>query len=256
MAKPIKRMWQRFRLRVRGNDRVRSVLAGGILAYLKLVFRTNRMVRGSIVPSEVVGAEPVILTLWHGRQFVAPLLAPPGVPMSAIVSRSADAELNAAILERLGFETIRGSGDRAGNASRARSKNGVGAFKALVRSLREGRTVTMIADRRAAPREAVEGLVRLARASGSPIVPLAYETSRTFVFRKAWDQAVVNLPFGRGAAIAGKPIYVTRDDDLEERRREVTLALNEATRRAVALCSGTADATADQPAPAGARARP
>ena len=238
MAAPTKGLWRRFRARLKSDQRIRSMLARGLLLYLRFVYRTNRLAKGSSAATDVMGREPVIMTLWHGRQFLAPFFSPPGVPVSAIVSRSADAELNAAVLERLGVETIRGSGDGDTNARRAKRKNGVGAFKALVGALDRGRSVVMIADRRSAPRETVDGVVRLARASGRPIVPFAIETSRGITFSTAWDRARLNLPFGRVAVVTGAPVKVGRDDDLEECRREVTARLNAVTRKAVALCAG------------------
>ena len=238
MRVPSKRLWQRFRGRLKADPRVRSVLSAVLLGYLRLVHATNRLVVGSSGDSGAVDNWPVILTFWHGRQFVVPLLSPKGMPVSAIVSRSADAELNAAVLERIGMETIRGSGDGSADAAAMRAKNGVGAFRALVRALSEGRTVAMIADRRAAPRQAVEGLVRLARISGRPILPVAYETSRSITLERAWDRAVVNLPFGRAAMITAPPIWVGRNDDLELKRAEVTWALDAATAEAERLCTG------------------
>ena len=233
-----KALWTRLRARLKDDPRARSALAASLLGYLRLVHRTNRLVPGSIDPAAVMTGEPVIIALWHGRQFMVPFLSPPGVPVTAIISRSADAELNAAILERLGIETVRGSGGEPSNARRARRKNGVGAFKALVAALDRGRTVVMIADRRAAPREAGEGVVRLARASGRPVVPVAYESSRRIVFARAWDRAALNLPFGRAAVAAGAPIRVARDGDLDEARRRVTDGLAAATREAEALARG------------------
>ena len=238
MRVPSKKLWQRFRGRLKADPRVRSALSAVLLGYLRFVHATNRLVPGSSGESGAVDNWPVILTFWHGRQFVVPLLSPKGKPVSAIVSRSADAELNAAVLERIGMETIRGSGDGATDAAAMRAKNGVAAFRALVRALQSGRTVAMIADRRAAPREAVEGLVRLARISGRPILPVAYETSRSITLEKAWDRAAVNLPFGRAAMITAAPIWVGRNDNLEQKRKEVTRALNAATIEAAGLCAG------------------
>ena len=236
MAWSQKELWGRFRVRLKADPRVRAVLSTGLLAYLRLVHATNRVAKGSIDPSAVMTGEPVIIALWHGRQFMVPFLSPKGVPVTALISRSADAELNAAVLERLGVETVRGSGGDVRTARHARDKNGVGAFKALVRALKSGRTVVMIADHRSAPRVAGEGIVRLARASGCPIVPVAYESSRRIIFDDAWDDAALNLPFGRAAIIAGSPIYVGRSDDLDQRRRLLTEGLNSAAREAESLC--------------------
>lgn len=207
-------------------------LASLIAAYLRLVRATNRLSPGSVVPETVMTGEPVIVALWHGRHFMVPLHSPPGVPVTALVSRSTDAELNAAVLERLGVECARGSGGR-GEAHRAAEKGGVAAFRALHAALARGRTVVMIADRKPHPREAQRGVVRLARAANVAIVPVAYASSRGRAFPRAWDRAVLPLPCGRAAIVAGEPIRV---EDPEAARVALTAALNEATARAERLC--------------------
>lgn len=220
-----------------------------VVAWLRLVHRTNPLAEGSIVPREVMTGEPIIVALWHGRHFMVPLLSPPEVPVTAIISRSADAELNAAVLRRLGVETVRGSG---GGVRAKQSKGGIAAFKALVRALKGGRTVVMIADPQGRPRSAGEGIVRLARASGCPIVPVAYASSRAHVFEKAWDRAALNLPFGRGAVMAGAPIHVPRsagDDEIERLRRVLTRELDRATAEAGRLANAEHDKIATSPEP-------
>ena len=227
----LKRAWQRFRGALRESPPVRAALAAGLVGYLRAVRATNRAARGSVDPAAVMTGEPLIVALWHGRHFLVPLYSPREVPVTALVSRSADAELNAAVLERLGVECVRGSG---GAGERRAEKGGVGAFKALHAALGRGRTVVMIADRKPRARHAQPGLVRLARAAGVPIVPVAVSTSRVRRFAGAWDHAMLPLPFGRVAVAAGTPIRV--EGDLSAAQAAVESGLREATRRADALC--------------------
>ena len=229
----LKRIWRRFRVRLRESAPVRGTLASGLTAYLRFVRATNRVAPGSVDPRAVMTGEPMIIALWHGRHFTVPLYAPREVPVTALVSRSADAELNAAVLERLNVECVRGSG---GNGERIKvaEKGGVGAFKALHDALGRGRTVVMIADRKPRAREVQPGLVRLARAANVPIVPVAVSSSRVRRFARAWDGAMLNLPFGRVGIAAGDPIMPDGNDDAT--RAAVEEALDDATARADALC--------------------
>ena len=240
-----KRRWRTLRARLRSSPLVRGAAARAIASYLRLVHRTNRLAPGSVVPSSVMTGEPVIVALWHGRHFMVPMHSPPSVPVTALVSRSADAELNAAVLERLGVECVRGSGGR-GEASRMAQKGGMAAFRALHDALRRGRTVVVIADRKPRAREAQAGVVRLARAAGVPIVPVAYASSRGHAFPRAWDRAVLPLPFGRAAIVAGEPIRV--GEDAEVARHVLTDALDAATARAERLAGVTrTQVIADEP---------
>lgn len=238
----LKRRWKRFRKRLRASPALRAASAAGLHGFLALVHRTNPLVAGGTDPRAVMTGEPVIIALWHGRHFMVGFAAPPGVPVTALISRSADAELNAAVLERMGVETVRGSGGGARGGTGG--KGGVGAFRALCRALERGRTVVMIADPQGRPREAGAGIVRLARASGRPVVAVAYSSSRVHLFERAWDRAALNLPFGRAAVVAAPPIHVPADADeaaMEEARRRLTAALDAATHEAGALAGAPHD---------------
>ena len=151
-----------------------------------------------------------------------------------MVSRSADAELNALVIEKFGIETVRGSGGRAG--INHFDKGGAKALITLKRALEAGRNVAMIADiPHGTPREAGLGVILLAKYSGRPIMPIAVATSRRKVLEKTWDKTVINLPFGHRAVVVGDPLYVPGDattEELEAMRQQLTGALNEATDRA------------------------
>ncbi|TIX45410.1 MAG: DUF374 domain-containing protein, partial [Mesorhizobium sp.] len=114
--------------------------------------------------------------LWHGQHLLTPAYYPKGRPLVAMVSRSADAELNALMLEKFGIEAVRGSGGR--DSSRHLDKGGAKALIALKKSLSTGKNVAMIADiPHGTPRDAGMGIVLLARLSGRPILPSAIATS-------------------------------------------------------------------------------
>ena len=155
----------------------------------------------------------------------------------ALLSRSADAEFNARIVEKFGHETVRGSGGR--NEGNDSGKGGARALIALKRELDQGKSTAMIADiSKSTARQAGMGVILLARLSGRPIVAVAYATSRRRILKKSWDQTVISLPFGRAAVISGEPLFVEKDADdarMEAYRVELTNRLNAATDAAYRL---------------------
>lgn len=213
-----------------------------ISAFIRLTYRTNRIVPGSSDPLSIsLRHSPVILAIWHGQHLTVPALKSlTDKPVVALFSRSADAEMNARVAARMGLEIVRGSGGRAGID--AVSKGGATALLALRRALAGGKTVAMIADiAKGKPRDSGMGIITLARASGRPILPIAYATSRRYVLEGSWDKTTINLPFGRAAIICGELVHVPPDADeavMEEKRREVTRGLNGATQAAYALLDG------------------
>ena len=212
--------------------------AVGFLAaeYLRLVWLTNKF---SFEPANVYEMlepnQPLILAFWHGQHFLTPFIkTKESHRAKVLISRHRDGEFNAIAAERLGIETIRGSGDPGGAFHR---KGGVGAFREMVQALEQGYNVASTADVPKRSRVAGLGIIMLARESGRPIVPFAMVTSR-FVRLKNWDSSTINLPFGRGAVTGVDMVIVPPDADaetMEKCRLQLETYLNEAARRAYAL---------------------
>lgn len=238
----LKAFWKRIRRPLAQSALVKGLLARLISGAVSFTYWTNRRVEGSDDPEPMLTAlTPAIGALWHGQHLLAPAINPKHNRIVALFSRSADAELNALVAERLGFGIVRGSGGREGTDSR--EKGGARALIALKRTLDQGNNVAMIADiAHGAARQAGLGIVTLAKVSGRPIVPIAVTTSRRKVIEKSWDKTTINLPFGRYALTIGEPVHVPSNADAETmaaKQREVTDALNEATARAYRLVDGT-----------------
>ncbi|WP_173932491.1 lysophospholipid acyltransferase family protein [Chelativorans sp. Marseille-P2723] len=239
--RPIKALWQRIRRPLARSRVLKNVIASILVAVIRLVEKTNPRVEGSSDVGSVVAAyTPAIAVFWHGQHLLAPALKRPQDRMVALFSRSADAELNALVAEKLGFGIVRGSGGRAGVHSP--KKGGASALIRLKRTIDQGCNVAMIADiPHGKPREAGLGVVTLARISGRPLVPVAIATSRRKVLENTWDKTTINLPFGRSALVVGEPIHVSPGadrDEMERKRQEVTAALNKATLKAYKLVDG------------------
>ena len=203
--------------------------------YLRLVWNTSRF---TFEPADFYDRVrpdlPVIVAVWHGQHFMTSFLKRDEHRVKVLISRHRDGEINAIIAERLGAETIRGSGDHNREFLR---KGGVGAFKSMLNALRDGYNIVMTADVPKVSQVAGLGIVMLARASGRPIYPVAMATSRRIKL-KSWDRSAVNLPFSRGAVVVGEPIRVDADADdaaLEAARRHVEAQINLMTDRAYAL---------------------
>jgi lysophospholipid acyltransferase (LPLAT)-like uncharacterized protein len=203
--------------------------------YLRLVWHTTRFI---IEPADAIEQipkrAPVIVAMWHGQHFLMPFIKPPGLRAKVLISRHRDGEINAVAAERLGVETIRGSGSHGTDFSK---KGGVFAFNAIVAALKAGCNVALTADVPKVARVAGLGIVKIAQASGRPIYPMAIATCRRIELDN-WDRTTVNLPFGRGGRVAGAPIYVPADADaatLELARKAVEEALNAVTSRAYEL---------------------
>ena len=212
----------------------------GVVAaeYLRLVWNTTRLV---VEPEGIYERfdrdAPVIIAMWHGQHFLAPFIRRAHDRGKVLVSRHRDGEINALAVERLGIGAIRGSGNHGGGFV---GKGGVSAFKEMLSALEEGYNVALTADIPKIARVAGLGVAKLASASVRPIYPIAIATRRRLELNN-WDRTAINLPFGRGAGVAGEPVRVAADADaaaLESARRRLETSLNAATARAYALADG------------------
>ncbi|MFC5386781.1 lysophospholipid acyltransferase family protein [Aquamicrobium segne] len=234
-----KQLWRRIRKPLAQSRFVKSVVASVLAQALRFIRLTNPLTKGStaIAGGEYAHLEPGIIALWHGQHLMAPVFYPRGRPLVAMVSRSADAELNALVLEKFNIQTVRGSGGREN--ARHLDKGGAKALIALKKSLAADKNAAMIADiPHGTPRDAGLGIVLLARLSGRPILPTAIATSRHKVLEKSWDKTTINLPFGRSSIVVGEPVFVPQDADdaqMELKRQELTHSLNMATAQAYRL---------------------
>lgn len=211
---------------------------GSLLIHWMLgaIWRTNRDNGTSSDWETLIDQEwPAIFTLWHGQHLLIPYGGPRNRKFVTLVSRSTDAEINARVIERAGYEVIRGSGGR--EAVMVAGKGGVRALIAMRDALKRGVSVVMIADiSKGEARQAGEGVVTLARISGRPVIPVALATSRRVVLEKTWDKTTINLPFGVRSARLAPAIYVSPKADKEEMaaaRARVTAELNRVTEEAL-----------------------
>ncbi len=140
--------------------------------------------------------------------------------MAVMVSRSKDGERMRRLLEWYGYHVVRGSS----------SRGGAGGLKGLIDAVKEeGFNASLAVDGPRGPIYKVKpGIVKLAQQTGRPIVPGAASARRRFIFKKAWNQCYLPLPFSKCVIVYGKPIPVpadSTDDELELIRQKVEAQL-------------------------------
>ena len=110
----------------------------------------------------------VILAFWHAQQLMMPL-AIPGLEAHVLISQHRDGELIRRIVARFGLDAVRGSSTRGGAE----------AFRQLIRLGRSGGNLVLTPDGPKGPRQVAKvGVVQLARATGLPIIPMAFGRSK------------------------------------------------------------------------------
>ena len=200
-----------------------AVVAGLGSALLNTLFKTVRYtVEGKANYEQFTAkGKPVVFALWHGRLLpLAYLRRNEGV--ATLISRSADGDYLARLMENWGFEPVRGSSSRGGTE----------ALRELVKHCRDGRSLAITPDGPRGPMQQLKsGVITAAQLSGAPIIPASSAATRGWWPGK-WDRFLIPKPFAKIRVQYGAPITVPRNADsaqLEQMRKDIEQTLNRMT---------------------------
>lgn len=211
---------------------LQPTLAGLAAAYIRLVHRSGRWeLRYDAAAAQLIRERrPFIGAFWHGRllmmdpvwrAMIAELEVVEPLQRHMIMSAHRDGRLIARAIGRFGAKVLSGS-----------TKHGAGLFRAALRVIETGQIAVITPDGPRGPRmRAKPGVVRLAMASGVPIVPATFAAANQRLLG-SWDRFALALPFARGVLMVGAPLHVAVDADPEAARREVERRLTELTAEA------------------------
>jgi lysophospholipid acyltransferase (LPLAT)-like uncharacterized protein len=144
--------------------------------------------------------------------------------INVLVSESRDGEYIARVIEKLGFQTVRGSTSRGGTK----------ALRELLRTVAD-HNLAITPDGPRGPRHKFQpGAVFLGSRTQTRLVPIGFAFGRAWR-AKSWDQTIFPKLFTRAVAYFGPPITVpskARQDTLSEYQELAGRAIIEATRAA------------------------
>ncbi len=151
---------------------------------------------------------PCIYAMWHRNQFLVHGIDDKS-HLSIQVSNSIDGEIIARVVEKWGFQVVRGSAERRG---------AVVSTMQMITRLNEGECVAIMVDGPRGPLYKVKnGAIKLAQKTGAPIVPVHwYSPQKTFITLPSWDKMKTPLGHCEILNIYGKPIYVSENASDEE----------------------------------------
>ncbi len=167
--------------------------------------------------------EQFIGALWHNRLLLFPSVLKrffPGREGAALISASRDGALLADLVQRFGFEVVRGS----------TSRKGASAVRQLAEVIAAGHDVVITPDGPRGPAyEMGPGIVLLAQKSKTAVLPVNMEYSRSWRL-KSWDRFIIPAPFSRVRVILGQPLSVAEtatEEDFEGERVRLQSAMME-----------------------------
>ncbi len=167
----------------------------------------------------------VIFAMWHSDQCCLH-----GIPfekrknVNILISRSADGEIIARVVQKWGFNTVRGSKDKG-----ARKKGGVRATMEMIEKINENQNVAIMVDGPTGPyHEVKNGVIKVAKHTGATIIPMYwYSPNKSLLKLPTWDSFRFPIWFTKIVNLYGEPIYVP-EDSTDEQDKEIRQKLKQA----------------------------
>ena len=188
------------------NNITSSIVAGIIGFVIFLTLKSIRWQRQDESGIEATKSKtPVIFTIWHGKLFAAPMILNRYPEVACFISPSNDGKIISRVFAFSNIKTIWGSSNN----------KPVSGYRELLKHLKRGGKCGITPDGPRGPaRKVALGTISLAKNSNTPIVPVAWATSRMKKLN-SWDEFIIPIPFSRGIKIIGAPIIIPRDATLE-----------------------------------------
>jgi hypothetical protein len=103
----------------------------------------------------------------------------------------------------------------------------------MLTALKAGEDCAMMVDGPKGPPEvAKDGVIKLAKMAGVPVVPVSwYSSNKTWVRFPSWDGLRMPLLNTNLINLYGKPIYVKEEDSIEEKTQELQNSLDDLERK-------------------------
>ncbi len=152
--------------------------------------------------------QPAVWVFWH-RSIIPALYWFRGRRIAVMTSSSFDGEYIARIIEKFGYEAVRGSSTRGG----------VRALLGMHTVIEDGRTAAFTIDGPRGPRYiAKPGPVLLARNTKTPVVAFYAAVDRAWELN-TWDRFLIPKPFARVALHISRMMAVPQQAEAEDLRQ-------------------------------------
>ena len=191
------------------NIFIQHILAFVVALYIFFVRLTSRInyINNSIPQSFWKDNKPFILAFWHSQLMMISYAWKSPKNINILASSHSDGRFGAIVGKYFNLYNIPTYGN-----------GGSSTIRNIYQKLKEKKYIGITPDGPRGPKEIVsEGIVKIARATNTPIIPCGFWSSNNFRLR-SWDTFLVTLPFSKCWFIWQEPLYIpkkTKDTDIK-----------------------------------------
>ncbi len=191
------------------NFFIQHILASFVALYISFVKLTSKInyINLSIPQSFWKNNKPFILAFWHNQLMMISYTWKSPKKINILASSHSDGRFGSIVGKYFNLHNIPTSVD--GNNM---------SIRIIYKKLKEKKYIGMTPDGPRGPKEIVsEGIIKIAKATNTPIIPCGFWSSKNFSLR-SWDSFLVTLPFAKGCFVWKEPLYIPKkikDADIE-----------------------------------------
>ena len=183
------------------NFFAQQILAFIVVLYIIFVRLTSRIdiINLDIPKSFWKKNEPFIMAFWHGQLMMISYTWRSKNKINILASSHSDGRFGAIVGKYFRLNNIPTS-----------IKGSSLSVKAIFEKIKNNKFVGITPDGPRGPKEMVsEGIIKIARATNTPIIPCGYWSSRNFSLN-SWDNFLITLPFSKCSFVWQKPLYISK----------------------------------------------
>ena len=168
--------------------------------------------------------KPFILAFWHGQLMTFSYTWKINKKLNILASSHSDGRFGASIARYFKVNNIPISSD-SNNLS----------LRPIFKILNSNNYIAITPDGPRGPKEKVsEGIIKIAKISKVPIIPVGFESSKNFCL-KSWDSFLITLPFSKCRIVWGDSITIPEnleDKEIEIYKKLIEEKINECVKKA------------------------
>ena len=199
-----------------------------IYIYIVSITSTIKYKNNSIPENYWKNNQPFILAFWHNQLMTIGFAWKTQKKINILASGHSDGRFGAIVGKYFNLNNIP-----------THNKNKKFSLRNIFKLLHQKTYIGITPDGPRGPKEKVsEGIIKIAKASGIPIIPIGFCSSKNFRL-KSWDSFLITLPFSKCCFVWGKPIKIPKkisDKKISDFQNLLEKSINECVKEAKIDC--------------------